>query len=170
METDGTFSTVRESPFGFWWLFLFYFWWYIYSIFIAELFQHLYKTEIYPKWELCKLILVTDAALSVLMRFSGQWWKLYSTPLFDGNQQCSLGFYFQKEGLIYEGSLEAISRSMKSPFSFYEASLMLEMRQQIIYFDVVFHTVFVFYIFYNIYRKGQYGDLNSGHTAQIRLI
>lgn len=82
----------------------------------------------------------------------------------------NLGFYFQKEGLIYEGSLEAISKSMKASFNFYEASLVLKMRQQIIYFDAVFHMVFVFYISYNIYRKGQHGDLNSGHTAQRRLI
>lgn len=68
METDGAFSTVRESHLGFGDYFFFIFdGIFTLSVFIAELFQHLYKIEIYPKWELCKLILVTDAALSALM-------------------------------------------------------------------------------------------------------
>lgn len=64
------FQHVRESHLGFGGYFFFIFdGIFTLSIFIAELSQHLYKKEIYPKWELCKLILVTDAALSVLVWF-----------------------------------------------------------------------------------------------------
>jgi len=40
------------------------------------------------------------------------------------------------------------------------------MSQLSICLNIVFHTVFIFYVFYSIYKKGQYGDLDSGHTAQ----
>lgn len=50
METDGAFSAVRESHLGFGDYFFFIFdGIFTLSVFIAELFQHLYKIEIYPK-------------------------------------------------------------------------------------------------------------------------